>query len=100
MDVGSGEAEESDFVVHAHGGAVMAVAVDEDFFVELRGLVVGGEFDEEFAEEVGLVAEFAGAGVVGKEVGELVAEDGGAGGFEDDDGGAGLELRGESVEDL
>ncbi len=65
----------------------MAVAVDEDFFVELRGLVVGREFDEEFAEEVGLVAELAGSGIVREEVGELVAEDAGAGGFEDDDGG-------------
>ncbi len=64
----------------------MAVAVDDDLFVDLRGLVVGGVFDEELAEEEGLVAEFGGAGVVGEEVGEFVAEDGGAAGFEDDDG--------------
>ena len=87
MDVGSGEEEESHLVRHAHGGAMMAVSVDEDFFAELRGLVVGGEFDEEFAEEVGLVAELAGSGIVRKEVGELIAEDAGAGGFEDDDRG-------------
>ena len=61
--------------MHAHGGAMMAVAVDEDFFAELRRLVVGGVVDEEFAQEEGLVAEFLCAGVVGQEVGELVAED-------------------------
>jgi hypothetical protein len=69
---------------------MMAVAVDEDFFVDLRGLIVGGVFDEELAEEEGLVAELLCAGIVGEEVGEFVAEDGGAGGFEHDDGGAGL----------
>jgi hypothetical protein len=78
----------------------MAVAVDEDLFglCELRGFVVGGVFDEELAEEEGLVAEFGGKWIVGQEVSELVAEDGGAGGFEDDDGGAGVELWGEGVE--
>ena len=60
------------------------------FSFELRGLVVGGVLDEELAEEEGLVAELGGAGVVGEEVGELVAEDGGAAGFEDDDGCAGV----------
>ena len=70
------------------------------FSLMLRGLVVGGVFDEELAEEEGLVAEFGGAGIVGEEVGELVAEDGGAAGFEDDDGCAGGELRGEGVEDF
>ena len=61
---------------------------------------MGGVFDEELAEEEGLVAELGGAGVVGEEVGEFVAEDGGAAGFEDDDGGAVDELRGEGVEDF
>ena len=51
-------------------------------------------FDEELAEEEGLVAEFLCAWVVGEEVGELVAEDGGAAWFEDNDGCAGCELRG------
>jgi hypothetical protein len=80
----------------------MAVAVNEDLFgfSDLRGLVVGGVLDEEFAEEEGLVAELGGAGIVGEEVGELVAEDGGAAWFEDDDGGASGELGGEGVEDL
>jgi hypothetical protein len=78
----------------------MAVAVDEDFFVDAGGLVVGSVFDEELAEEEGLVAELGGAGVVGEEVGELVAEDRGAAWFEDDDGRAVGELGGESVEDF
>jgi hypothetical protein len=78
------------------------MAVDEDFFglCELRGLVVGGVLDEEFAEEKGLVPELRGAWVVGEEVGELVAEDGGAAWLEDDDGCAVGELRGEGVEDF
>ena len=37
FDVCSGEAEEGELVVHAHGGAVMAVAVDDDLFVEIAG---------------------------------------------------------------
>ena len=98
FDVCSGEAEEGDFVVHTHGGAVVAVAVDDDLFVDLRRAVVGGVFDEELAEEEGLVAEFLRARIVGEEVGELVAEDGGAAWFEDDDGCASCELRGEGVE--
>ncbi len=78
----------------------MAVAVDDDLLADLRRLVVGGVADEEFAEEEGLAAEFGGAGVVGEEVGELVAEDGGAAWFEHHDGSARVELRGEGVEDF
>ena len=72
---------------------MVAVAVDYELLCESRGLVAGGVFDEELAEEEGLFAELCGAGVVGQEVGELVAEDGGAAWLEDDDGGAGVELR-------
>src|ERR1700716_521509 len=80
----------------------MAVAVNEDLFglCELWGLVVGGVFDKELAEQEGLVAELGGAWVVGQEVSELVAKDAGAAWFEDDDGGAVVELRGEGIEDL
>jgi hypothetical protein len=76
----------------------MAVAVDDDFAIELRRFVVRSVLDEELAEQEGLVAEFGGAGIVGEEVGEFVAEDGGAGGFENDDGCAGLKLWSEGVE--
>jgi hypothetical protein len=55
-------------------------------------------FDEELAEEEGLVAKFGGSWIVGKEVGELVAEDGGAGWLEDDNGSAGVKLWSESGE--
>ena len=41
-NVGSGGAEEGDLVVHAHGGAVMAVAVDDDLFVDAAGAGSGG----------------------------------------------------------
>ncbi len=79
---------------------MMAVTVDQDLFVELRGLVVGCEFDEEFAEEISLVAELAGSRIVRKEVGELVAEDAGAGGFEYNDGDVVFQLWGQGVEDF
>ena len=45
-------------------------------------------------------AEFCGAGVVGEEVGEFVAEDGGAAWLEDDDGCACVDLRLQGVEDF
>ena len=98
LDVGSSKAEQGDLVGHPHSGAVMAVAMDENLLAELRRTVVGRKFDEKFAEKIGLVAELAGPGIVRKKVGELVAEDARAGGFEDDDRDCVLELRGESVE--
>jgi hypothetical protein len=78
----------------------MAVAVDEDLFADAGRLIVGSVLDEELAEEEGLVAELGGAGIVGEQVGKLVAEDGGAAWFKDNDGGAGGELGGECVEDF
>ena len=36
LDVGSGGAEDLHLVLHAHGGVVMAVAVDDDLLVDLR----------------------------------------------------------------
>jgi hypothetical protein len=79
---------------------VVAVAVDDDVAGELWRRVVRGVFDEELAEQEGLVSELCGAGIVGQEVAEFIAKDAGAAGFEDDDGGSGGELRGESVEDF
>ena len=89
LDFCSSEAKEGDLVVDAHGSAVMAVAMDDDFFVELRRSVVRSVFDEELTEEEGLVAKFGGTGLVGEQIGEFVAKDGGAGWFENDDGCAG-----------
>jgi hypothetical protein len=41
---------------------VVAVTVDDDFLIaELRGLEVWRVFDEELAEEEGLIAKFCGA---------------------------------------
>jgi len=56
---------------------MVTVAVYEDLFgfSDLRGLVVGGVLDEEFAEEEGLVAELGGGGDRWGRGGELVAED-------------------------
>ena len=61
----------------------------------LGGLVVWRVAGEELAEQEGLVGEAAGAVVAGKKVEEFVAEDAGATGFEEDDGQAGVNLRGE-----
>ena len=60
--------------------------------------------NEELAEQEGLIAKAlrAGAGlrIGGEEVDQLVAEDGGAAGLEEDEGEAGVDLRREVVEDL
>jgi len=100
FDLSAGAAQEVDFISHLHHGFVMAVAVEDDFRAgELRGLVVGRVADEEFAEEEGLVAQALGAWVRWEEVHQLVAEDTGAAGLEEDEGQAGVDLRGELVED-
>ena len=77
----------------------MAVAVEQDVAGELRRLITGDTLFEEFAKEEGLTAQLAGAGMVGEEILEFVAEDRGAAGFEDDDGVSSVDLRPESLED-
>ena len=103
LDFGAGGREECDFVGHLHDGPVVAVALDDEGAGAGGGVVERGFADEEFAEEQGVGFEFVGAGVVGEEVGELVAEDGGAAWLEDDDGHAGGEEGledGEGVEEV
>jgi hypothetical protein len=78
--------EELDFVGHLHDSLVMAVALDDKCAVALRRTVVGCFADQELAEEECVGFEFMGAWIVGKQVGELVAEDGGAAWLKDDDG--------------
>ena len=71
----------------------MAVAVDDDVLCDLRRAIVWSVLDEEFTEQESLAAELRGARIVGEEIGELVAKDGGAAGFEDHDGCSGGKLR-------
>ena len=78
--------------------AVMAVAVDDDLALDLRRPVVRRVLDEEFAEEKGLVAKLGGTRIVGQEICQLVAKNGGATGFKDDHRCAGGELGSEGVE--
>lgn len=100
FDLCAGAAEPLEFVFHVEDGFVVAVAVEEDAGVGvLGGLVVGRVAGEELAEQEGLVGEAFCAVVAGEEVEELVAEDAGATGFEEDDGQAGVDLRRELGED-
>ena len=97
----AGAAEDRDFVGHLHHGFVMAVAVEDDSLARKVGrLEVGRVAGEEFAQEEGLVAQALGAGVAGEEVDKLVAEDGGATRFKEDEGESGVDLRGEVAEDF
>lgn len=77
----------------------MAMAVEEDFSGERGRGVVGDASLEEFGEEESLRAEAGGAGIFREKIAELIAEDRGATGFEDDDGKAGVDLGGERFED-
>jgi hypothetical protein len=99
--VGTGAAEDRDFVCHLHHGFVVAMAVEDDLVTEmLRWLEIVDVAREKFAEEQGLVIEALGAGFVGKEIDEFVAEDAGAAGFEENEGEASVDLRGEIAENL
>lgn len=100
VEVGVEVLEEFLFVVHAHEGFVVAVAVEEDFLMECGGFEIGGVFGEELAEEEGLAGEALGVLGGGEEVGEFIAEDGGATGFEDDHGKSGLDVGAHDVHEL
>ena len=78
----------------------MAVAVDEGFARQLGKRNVLGVFLEELAEQEDLLREGAGALIVREQVDEFVAEDGGAAGFEDNDGRAGFDLGEKLVHDF
>jgi hypothetical protein len=53
--------------------------------------------EEEIAEQEGLLAQAPGSGMVWEEIAEFVAKDTGAGGFEKDDGQAGVDFGGETI---
>ena len=82
VEVGSELFEDFLLGFHAHDGFVVAVAVDEGVAVHHGRLEVGGVLGEEFAQQEGLAAKPLGVFVVGKQVGQLVAEDGGTAGLE------------------
>ena len=97
--VGTHFAEERFFVIHLHDCFVMAMAVEQHFSSEARRLKGRGVALEEFAEEECLAAEAICARVIGKQVAQFVAKNGGATGLEDDDGDAGINLRAEGGQD-
>lgn len=100
FDGGTGAAEPGQLVFHIEDGLVVAVAVEDDARIGVLGrLVVGRVAGEELAEQEGLVGEAAGAVVAGEEVEELVAEDAGATGFEEEEGKAAVDLGREFRED-
>lgn len=100
LDLRAGKAKESDLILHAHGGSMMAVSVDDNLLVELWRAVMGSVFDEELAEEEGLVVKFFRARIVRQKVGKLVAKDRGTAWLEDNDGDTGVELQSKGVENF
>jgi len=85
---------------HLHDGFVMAMAMDERFAGEFGDGEIFGVLFEKFAEQEDLPGERVGAVVVGKEVGEFVAEDGGAAWLENDDRRALFDLLIEGIHDF
>jgi hypothetical protein len=96
---GSRAAEKANLGVHFGERFVVAVPV-EDYALpgEVRGLAMGCMLLEEIAEEEGLAAEAGGASVVREEVAKFVTEDTGTGGFEEDEGPAGVDLGSQGFE--
>jgi len=86
MHVGTGCVEQLQFVGHLHHGLMMAVCLDYEVAGACGRVIVRRLADEKLAEEEGGGLEFVAARVEGKEVGELVAEDGRAAWLEYDDG--------------
>ena len=74
----------------------MAVAVQNDGLAGERGrLIIRRVAKEKIAEKEGLLAQVLGSGIGREKIAEFVAEDAGAGGFEEDDGKASVDLGGE-----
>jgi len=97
-DAGSGAFENLYLGLHLGQRLLVAVAVQDDRAASERGrLVVRGVAEEEIAEQEGLLAQAQCPGVVREEIAEFIAEDAGAGGFEKDDGQAGVDFGGEAV---
>ncbi len=80
-EVDAHAAEDGFLGSHLHDGFVMAVAVNQRFAGELRDREIFGVLLKEFAEQEDLFRERVGTFVVGEEVDQLVAEDGGATGL-------------------
>src|SRR5690348_9009882 len=65
---------------------------DDGLSRQVRRLVGGRALGKEVAQYIGLVAEGSGASILREEVAQLVAKDAGAGGFEKNDGRAGVDF--------
>jgi|SRR5271157_2265085 len=79
----------------------MAVTMQNDGAAdEAGGLVVRGAVEEEITEQEALLAQALGPGTRGEEIAKFVAEDAGAGGFEEDNGAAGVDFGREAVHDV
>ena len=100
FNVRPGGAKESHFVGHAHGRAMMAMAMDDYLGIELWSPIRWSVFYKKFAKKERLSAELESAWIVRQQIGEFIAEDAGAAWFEDDDRGSVLQLRSQYVEDL
>lgn len=78
----------------------MAVSVEKRFPIQLRRREILRVDFEKFTEQKNLAGQGLRTFVVGKQIEELVAEDGDATGLEADDGNAGFDFGGERVENL
>ena len=67
---------------------------------ELRKLKVGGFLFQKFAEQESLPGQLVGPVILGKEIDQFVAKDGGATGLENDDGNPGFDFGSEGVQYL
>src|SRR5207249_623607 len=76
------------FGAELHDRLVMAVAVEQYLPCEPRWLVLGPWRVEKLGEKDGLAGQTRGAGIVGEQVAQLVAEHGGTARLEHDDGNA------------
>ena len=92
-------AEDRLLIGHFHERLVMAVAVDEGLDRELRKLKVGGFLFQKLAQQEGLPGQLVRPVIVGEEVDQFVAKDGGATGLQNDDGNPGFDFRGEGVQE-
>lgn len=100
LNIGSGSTQELHLVLHALSSMMMAVTMNNNLLVDLRRAIVGSMLYEELAEEKSLVAELGGTRIVGKKVGQFIAEDRSTTWLEDDDGGSSGQLRSQSIEDF
>src|SRR5208282_532133 len=93
-------AEDGFFGGHLHYGFVMAVSVNERAARKFGEAEIAGSLFEKLAQQEDLSRQGMCALVLGEEIGQFVAENGGAAWFEDDDGRFGFDFGEQRVHGL